>query len=291
MSTLPLLVDTEWLAANLDEPDLRILDSTTNVIREAGRPDRIVAERTTFEAGHIPGAQFVDLQAELSNRDSRLNFTVPTAADFARSIERFGIGEATRVVVYSSGSVWWATRVWWLLRLFGFDHAAILDGGWQAWIKDKRPIETGPGHHRAPGHFTVRAPRPLIADKEDVLAAISNGTTCTINALAPSVHNGVGPSPYGRPGHIKGSVNVPGLSLIDPATNRFLPRAEIEQLFRSVGALDRDKVISYCGGGITATATAFALALIGRPDALVYDASLQEWAPDESLPIETVERV
>jgi thiosulfate/3-mercaptopyruvate sulfurtransferase len=286
MSTLPLLVDTEWLAAHLDDPDLRILDSTTNVIREAGRPDRIVAERATFEAGHIPHAQFVDLQAELSDRNSRLNFTAPTAADFARSIERFGIGEGTRVVAYSTGSVWWATRVWWLLRLFGFDQAAILDGGWQAWVKEKRPIEAGPGRQRAPGHFTVRAPRPLIADKEDVLAAVGNSATCTINALAPAIHDGVGPSPYGRPGHIKGSINLPGLSLIDPTTNRFLPRAEIEHLFRGAGALDHEKVISYCGGGITATATAFALVLIGRPDALVYDASLQEWAADESLPIE-----
>jgi thiosulfate/3-mercaptopyruvate sulfurtransferase len=286
MSTLPLLVDTVWLAAHLEDPDLRILDSTSNVVREPGFPDGVIAERATFKDGHIPGAQFVDLQADLSDRQSPLHFTAPAAADFDRAIERFGIGEGTRVVVYSTGNVWWATRVWWLLRLFGFDDAAILDGGWKAWRDEKRPIETGPGRRREPGRFTVRPPRPLIADKQDVLAAIDDGATCTINALAPATHVGSGPSPYGRPGHIKGSVNVPGLALIDPASNRFVSPAEIEQLFRRVGALDRQKVITYCGGGITATATAFALALIGRPDALVYDASLQEWAPDESLPIE-----
>jgi thiosulfate/3-mercaptopyruvate sulfurtransferase len=287
MSALPLLVDTVWLEAHLEDTDLRILDSTTNVVRQPGRPDRVIAERATFENGHIPGSQFVDLQADLSDHDSPLHFTAPAAADFATAIERFGIGEGTRVVVYSTGNVWWATRVWWLLRLFGFDDAAILDGGWKAWRDERRAIEAGPGRKREPGRFTIHPPRPLIAHKPDVLAAIGDGATCTINALAPSTHVGFGPSPYGRPGHIKGSVNIPGLALIDPATNRFVPLAEIEQLFRKVGALKRKKVITYCGGGITATATAFALAMIGRPDALVYDASLQEWAPDEGLPIET----
>ena len=115
MGTIPLLVDTTWLAAHLDDPDLRILDSTTNVIREPGKHDRVVAERGKFEAGHIPGAQFVDLQADLSDPHSHLNFTAPSADDFARAIERFGIGDDSRVVVYGTGSVWWATRVWWLV--------------------------------------------------------------------------------------------------------------------------------------------------------------------------------
>ena len=286
MSALPPLVDTEWLAAHLDDPDLRVLDSTTNVVREPGRSDKVIAERAKFEEGHVPGAQFVDLQADLSDQRSSLSFTAPTASEFAVAIERFGIGEGTRVVVYSTGNVWWATRVWWLLRLFGFDDVALLDGGWKAWTDDKRPVETGPGRRRARGRFIVRPLRPQIADKQDVLAAIGDGETCTINALAPATHSGSGPSPYGRPGHIKGSVNVPGSALIDPVTNRFAPRAEIERLFREAAALDREKLITYCGGGITATAAAFALALIGRPDARVYDASLEEWAPDASLPIE-----
>jgi len=287
MGTLPLLVDTAWLAARLDDPDLRILDSTTNVIREPGKPDRVVAERAKFEEGHIPGAQFVDLQADLSDPDSQLNFTAPSAEDFARAIERFGIGDHSRVVVYSTGSVWWATRIWWLFRLFGFDSVAILDGAWKAWTDENRPIETGPGRQYPRGRFTLRPPRPLIADKRDVLNAIGDGATCTVNALAPAIHTGATASPYGRPGHIKGSVNVPGLALLDPVSNRFVSLARIEQLFRDAGALDRPQVINYCGGGITATATAFALALLGRPDTLVYDGSLHEWAPDPTLPMET----
>jgi hypothetical protein len=103
MGTMPLLVDTTWLAAHLDDPDLRILDSTTNVIREPGKHDRVVAERAKFEAGHIPGAQFVDLQADLSDQHRHLNFTAPSANDFARAIERFGISDDSRVVVYGTG--------------------------------------------------------------------------------------------------------------------------------------------------------------------------------------------
>jgi thiosulfate/3-mercaptopyruvate sulfurtransferase len=287
MGTLPLLVDTAWLAAHLDDADLRILDSTSNVVREAGKPDRVVAERAKFEDGHIPGAQFVDLQADLSDPDSKLAFTAPGAKDYARAVERFGIGDQTRVVVYGTGSVWWATRVWWLFRLFGFDNVAILDGGWKAWTDDNLPVETGAARSYPRGRFTVRPPRPLIADKQDVLNAIGDGSICTVNALAPAIHTGAASSPYGRPGHIAGSVNVPGLALLDPASNRFVPLSEIERLFRDAGALDRAHVISYCGGGITATATAFALALLGRPDTLVYDGSLHEWAPDPALPMET----
>src|ERR1700742_3020473 len=99
MGTLPLLVDTEWLAAHLQDPDLRILDSTTNVIRETGKPDRVIAERAKFEEGHIPGAQFVDLQGELSDQNSPLNFMAPSADNFARAVERFGISDDSRIVI------------------------------------------------------------------------------------------------------------------------------------------------------------------------------------------------
>jgi thiosulfate/3-mercaptopyruvate sulfurtransferase len=282
MSAPSLLVTTAWLADHLGDPDLRLLDSTVENV-----DGRYVADRAGFEAGHIPGAQFVDLQGDISDQNSRLSFTAPQPADFARAMERFGVGEGTRVVVYSRGNFWWATRVWWLLRLFGFDAAAVLDGGWKAWVAEGRPIETGAGRRPPPGRFAVHAARPVIAGKERVLAAVGDGSTCTINALPAASHSGAAPSSYGRSGHIKGSVNVPGVALIDPASGRFRPRAEIEQMFRDAGALDKDTVISYCGGGITATATAFALALIGRPDPLVYDGSLQEWAADERLPMVT----
>lgn len=280
------LVETEWLAAHLDDPSLRILDCTTSIVADSNGGERINPERAAFEAGHIPGAQFVDIQGELSDPDHRLRFMLPSAARFAGAMQRLGIGEGTRVVTYSTGNVWWATRVWWLLRVFGFDHASVLNGGMVKWKRESRALETGPGTPKPAGRFPVRAPRDLVSGKSDVLQAIGSDAVCTLNALPPAAHTGAAPSAYGRSGHIAGSRNLPGLSLIDPETNRFRDAKAMQDAFRAVGA-DGKPVVAYCGGGITATLLAFAAALIGRDDVTVYDGSMQEWAADESLPMAT----
>ncbi len=242
--------------------------------------------RADFEKGHIPGAQFIDLQADLSDSSQRLRFMLPSAEAFAAAMSRFGVGEGTRVVLYSTANPWWATRVWWLLRVFGFDNAAVLNGGWQKWVREGRPVETGPAKPRPPGHFVVRELRPLMVGKDEVLHAIGDGGVCTLNALAPEQHAGSGGNSYGRPGRIKGSVNLPAAHLLDPATNEFLPPAELRRRFEAVGAFDKE-VITYCGGGIAASADALALVMLGHPMVRLYDASMSEWAVDPTLPMET----
>ncbi len=122
--------------------------------------------------------------------------------------------------------------------------------------------------------------------KEEVRAAIGNSATCTINALLPQQHAGTGGNSYGRPGRITGSINVPAAHLVNPETNNFLPADELHALFAQRGALDR-RVITYCGGGIAASADAFALVMLGHTDVRLYDASLSEWAIDPELPMET----
>jgi thiosulfate/3-mercaptopyruvate sulfurtransferase len=199
---------------------------------------------------------------------------------------RFGISNQSRVVTYSTANPWWATRVWWLLREFGHDNAAVLDGGWQKWIAEHRAVETGPGRSRAPGDFTIREIRNLMAGKDEVKAAIGDAGVCTLNALLPAQHAGTGGNSYGRPGRIAGSVNVPAAHLLDPATNTFLPAEELRRRLGEVGALDRP-VITYCGGGIAASADALILTMLGHRNVRIYDASLSEWAKDESLPMET----
>jgi thiosulfate/3-mercaptopyruvate sulfurtransferase len=224
-----------------------------------------VPGRADFEKGHIPGAQFVDLKGDLSDKSHRLRFMLPSAAAFAAAMSRFGVGEGTRVVLYSTANPWWATRVWWMLRVFGFDDAVVLNGGWQKWSREGRPIETGPAKPRPAGHFVVREQRPLMVGKEEVLQGIGDGAVCTINALAPEQHAGTGGNSYGRPGHIKGSLNLPAAHLLDPATNEFLPPAELRQRFEAIGAFDK-RVITYCGGGIAASADALALVMLGHPE-------------------------
>ncbi len=280
------LIDTETLESRLGDPDLRVFDCTTHLIPDPKATYQVLPGRADFEGGHMPGAQFIDLQADLSDNTQRLRFMAPSAEAFAAAMSRFGVGEGGRVVLYSTANPWWATRVWWLLRVFGFDDAAVLDGGWQKWSREGRPVETGPARPCPPGHFVVRVQRPLMVGKEAVLAAIGDGAVCTVNALLPEQHAGAGGNSYGRPGRIAGSVNLPAAHLLDPATNEFLPPAELRRRFEAVGAFDKE-VITYCGGGIAASADALALVMLGHQAVRLYDASMSEWANDPTLPIET----
>jgi rhodanese-related sulfurtransferase len=178
-----------------------------------------------------------------------------------------------------------ATRVWWLLRIFAFDNAAVLNGGWQKWRREKRPTEVGPAKAQPQAHFVVSRQRPLLASKEEVLAAIGDPAVCTINALPEDQHLFTSGVHYGRPGHIKGSVNIPSEDLLDPETNVLLSSAELRRRFDRVGAFDK-RVITYCEGGAAASADAMALVMLGHPDVKLYDGSLCEWATDPNLPME-----
>jgi thiosulfate/3-mercaptopyruvate sulfurtransferase len=280
------LIDTATLEHRLGEPGLRILDCTTHLIPDPETTYQVVPGRADFEQGHIPGAQFVDVQGDVSDNSHRLRFMLPSAEAFAAAMSRFGVGDGTQVVLYSTANPWWATRVWWLLHVFGFDAAAVLDGGWQKWSREGRPVETGPAKSHPAANFGVREPRPLMVGKEEVLRAIGNGAVCTLNALAPEQHAGTGGNSYGRPGRIAGSVNLPAAHLLDPATNAFLPADELRRRFGQFGAFAKE-VITYCGGGIAASADAFALVMLGHPNVKLYDASMSEWAVDPSLPMET----
>ena len=280
------LIDTETLAYELNNPTLRVFDCTTNLIPDPKTTYQAVPARADFEKGHIPGAQFIDLQADLSDSSQRLRFMLPSAEAFATAMSRFGVSDGTRVVLYSTANPWWATRVWWLLRVFSFDNAAVLNGGWQKWVREGRPVETGPAKPRPPRHFVVRELRPLMVGKDEVLRAIGDGGVCTLNALAPEQHAGSGGNSYGRPGRIKGSVNLPAAHLLDPTTNEFLPADELRRRFEGVGAFDK-RVITYCGGGIAASADALALVMLGHSNVRLYDASMSEWATDPTLPMET----
>jgi thiosulfate/3-mercaptopyruvate sulfurtransferase len=278
------LVETDWLAQHLK--DVIVLDCTTHLVPDPKITYVVKPGREDFEKGHIPGAQFCDVSRDVSDTSQKLNFMRPTPEDFAAAMRRFGISNSTRVVTYSTANVWWATRVWWLLREFGHDNAAVLNGGFQKWQRENQPIETGPGKPRPAGDFTVREVRNLMVGKDVVKAAIGDGGICTLNALLSAQHTGTGGNSYGRPGRIAGSVNVPAASLVDPDTNAFLPPDELRRRLGAVGALDRP-VIAYCGGGIAASADAMILTMLGHQDVKVYDASLSEWAKDPSLPMET----
>jgi thiosulfate/3-mercaptopyruvate sulfurtransferase len=280
------LVETDWLERNLSDPKVVVLDCTTHLIPNPAITYDVVPGREDFEKGHIEGAQFCDVSRDVSDTSHKFRFMRQTPEDFAAAMRRFGVSDDTKVILYSTTSPQWASRVWWLLREFGHDNAAVLNGGWQKWSRENRASEQGPGTPRPAGNFTIKQPRGLMADKDAVKAAIGDGAVCTLNALAEAQHKATGGNTYGRPGRIAGSVNVPAAHLLDPATNTFLPADELQAKFTAVGAMDR-AVIVYCGGGIAATADALALTMLGHTNVKVYDASMSEWAKDDSLPMET----
>jgi len=281
------LIETEELQHRLGDPELRVFDCTIHLIPNPDIGYTVKPGHEDFENGHIPGAQFIDLQADLSAPHPKLRFMLPSAESFSAAMGRFGVGENSRVVLYSTTTPQWASRVWWMLRNYGFDNAAVLDGGFQKWSREGRPVENGPSRGRAPASFVVRADRKLRVGKEAVLAAIGDGAVCTINALSREQHTGTGGTVYGRVGRIAKSVNVPAAVLLDPATGAYLPAAQLRAKFAEVGAFERRQVITYCGGGIAASSDALVLTMLGHPDVRLYDASMSEWSNDPALPMET----
>jgi len=279
------LVATEWLAAHLGQSDLRILDCTVHIAFNPVTMFEINSGREDFESAHIPGAQFVDVLTELFDTSHPVPLMAPNAAQFASVMTAHGVGDGTRIVLYSAQNAYWATRVWWLLRMFGFDDAAVLNGGLQKWRREARPIETGLAKPPPLARFIVREQRPLMAKKEEVLAAIGDRAVCIINALPEDQDHFTSGIHYGRPGHITGSMSLPSDDLLDPATNEFLPAGELRTRFGRVGAFS-ERVITYCGGGVAASADAMALVMLGHPAVKLYNGSLLEWATDPSLPME-----
>jgi thiosulfate/3-mercaptopyruvate sulfurtransferase len=280
------LVETDWLAAHLADPELRIFDCTTYLDPDPVTVFVVRSGQPEWAQGHIPGAGYLDLQGELSDAASPFRFTMPPAEQFAAAMSRHGVGEDSRVVLYSAGSVIWAARIWWMLRAFGFDNAAVLNGGFEKWKAEGRPLSTEPPRP-APARF-VAHPRPeMIATKSQVAAAITDPRVCIVNALTAKQHTGEGGVHYGRPGRIAGSVNVPAHRLVDGESKVFLPAGDLAAMFAETGAAQAEKVITYCGGGIAASADAFVLALLGHDNVALYDGSLSEWVKDPAAPMET----
>jgi thiosulfate/3-mercaptopyruvate sulfurtransferase len=279
------LAETGWLAAHLEDPAIRILDCTTHLPPLADNSYYTVRPgREDFLKEHIPGAAFVDMDHDVADTSAPFHFMLPSSVQFAQAMSALGISRDTLVVSYSAANHWWATRMWWMLRVFGHTRAAVLDGGFQKWRKEGRPVESGAAKPRARAHFEpFPARREMIATRKDVLAAIGNDDVCTVNALRPEQHAGTGGVYYGRRGHIKGSVNLAAVATVDD-NNVYKSAEELRRMF--AGPLSKPAVITYCGGGIAATADTLVLTMLGHDDVKLYDASLSEWARDPALPME-----
>ena len=277
--TLDTLVTTQWLSEHLDDPDLVVLDCTVLVEPDGSGGLRSVSGRAKYDAGHIPSAGFADLMGDLSDPDNALDFIMPTLEQFSLAMGALGVDDDSRVVLYTANNPDWAARVWWMLRWAGFDRAALLDGGLEAWIADGRPLSTEPANRPAT-QFTG-APRPeTIADRDQVLAAIDNSNASLVDAM-PEVHYRGEFAMYDRPGHILGATNMPSSNLLDEV-GHYRSYDELDMMHDDDRA---GRVITYCGGGVAASSVAFTMHRLGYTDVAVYMGSLQEWAPDPENPM------
>ena len=287
MSVSRFLIQTDELEPFLGDQNLRLYDCTTWLKPDPPRIYRAESGRASFEESHIPGANFLDLVENLSGSGASFNFMMPSPPTLSAALEAAGVGDSSNVVLYSRDNIQWATRVWWMMRAIGFDRASVLDGGIDKWEAEGRPTTSEITPYPAATLSSPQARMGLFCGKEEVLSDLENNKVCIINALRETLHKGSETLHHGRPGRIPGSCNVPGVSLLNPKTKAYRPLAELKSLFQEAGALDADKVVIYCGGGIAASSDAFILTLLGKSNVTVYDASLSEWANDLSLPMET----
>ena len=275
------LIKPEALASSLGAPELKVFDATVHLV-PAEKGYRAESGLADYGEGHVPGAAFLDQIRAVSDTSTGLGFSLPSPDALQEGLRAVGIGNGDRIVLYSTGHMMWATRAWWLLHYAGLDNVAVLNGGFRAW--QAAGLETSTEATTFPaGDVTVRPRSERFVDQAQVLAAIGDEAVCTVNALSPDVYTGEGKMSYGRKGHITGSVNVFYDQLLDEG--RFRPAAELEAALSSKGLLAADRVIAYCGGGISATIDALACLLVGKEEVAVYDGSMSEWVRDDSLPM------
>lgn len=276
------VVETDWLAAHLDAPDLVILDGSWH-LPTAGRDPR-----AEYAQEHIPGALFFDID-EISDETSPLPHMLPSTVIFASRMKRMGIGDGMRVVVYDSVGMFSAARVWWTFRVMGHEDVAVLNGGLPKWKAEGRPVTSEPPPPRSQRHFTPRLNASLLRDLEDMKRIVESGSAQIADARGPGRFAGTEPEPRPglRSGHMPGSYNVPFPRVLNP-DGTLKPVNDLRQVFADAGIDPAKPVVTTCGSGVSAAILSLALALIGQPDSGLYDASWSEWGrEDTGTPVET----
>jgi thiosulfate/3-mercaptopyruvate sulfurtransferase len=277
----PPLVSTAALQRRLDDPHLVLLDASW-YLPASGRD-----ARAEYAAGHVPGAQFFDLDAA-SDQATALPHMLPTAADFERAARGHGISRSSAVVAYDgSGTNLSAARVWWMFRTFGHERVSVLDGGLGRWRSEGRALEAGAPPARAPGALRAALLPGRVRALDEVRTALSHGTAQLVDARPAGRFRGIEaePRPGLRSGHIPGSVNLPHGDLVD-AAGLLRPPEELRALFLSVGLDPGKPVVATCGSGTSACAILLALEVAGAPPGQLYDGSWSEYGAREDLPVE-----
>ena len=273
MGMMESLVTVEWLADHLREPDLRIVDASWHM-PASGRNGR-----EDYLAAHIPGAVFLDIDA-LSDKSDPAPHMLPSAGEFGQAMARLGVDRDDRIIVYDNSPIRTAARGWFMLRHFGAEQVAILDGGLQTWSAEGRPTESGEPQARAAAF--AAEPRSAIVRKEDILAGLD---LPLLDARGRPRFEGTEPDPRPgvAPGHIPGARNLPFAAVYN-ADGTFKDRATLRALFAEAGIDPARPFVASCGSGVTANSLLFAAHLLGNDEARLYDGSWSEWGADPATP-------
>ena len=268
------LVSTGWLADNLDEPDLVVVDCSLHMAA-TGR-----SGPKEYLAAHIPGARFLDIE-EVSDRAHPAPHMLPSAEEFERAMEATGVGRDDRIVVYDNSPLRSAARGWFMLRHFGAKTVAILDGGFQKWLAEGRPTESGEPEPRS-ARFDAVERTGKVVTKQQILAGIE---LPMLDARSAARFEGseADPRPGVASGHAPGARNLHYGALYDE-DGTFRPPEELRRIFESAGADPRDGFVASCGSGVTACSLIFAAYLLGNEDGQLYDGSWSEWGADPATP-------
>src|SRR2546423_1883900 len=275
------LVSTDWLAAHLDDPKVRVIDATFKL------PGVLPLPVDDYLAAHIPGAVFFDVDA-ISDHNNPRPHMYPDAAQFARDIGALGISAGDTVVAYDSGSWVAAPRAWWMFLSFGYGNVKVLDGGLKKWTCEGRPTHSGKVTPK-PGKFSARLDAGYIRSQQQVLANIDARAEQLVDARPRGRFEGTAaePRPDSRSGHIPGSRNVPYAELFDATTGTMKPLDELRKAFSGAGVDFAKPIVTTCGSGVSALVLTLALYRLGVRGSALYDGSWAEWGLPGGPPIAT----
>ncbi|OGQ04078.1 MAG: hypothetical protein A3F82_07020 [Deltaproteobacteria bacterium RIFCSPLOWO2_12_FULL_44_12] len=272
-----MLADTQWLSNHLNDPNLRIVDCRYVLSKPSDG-------KKAYLESHIPGAIHLDIDQDLAAREGPGRHPIPRTTDFSITMSNAGIDQTITVVAYDDVGGAYAARLWWLLRYFGHEKVALLNGGWTKWATEGRPVTKEVPKIKA--RSFKASPHPdWVVNKEQVKKMIPCENCLLIDARSPERYRGEVEPIDKKAGHIPGAKNAPFANNVDPTTKEFKNVEELKKQFETLGVKQAKEIISYCGSGVTACHNIFVLKLLGL-DAKLYEGSWSDWSNDPNLPAE-----